>query len=152
MTVLGVALALFFGGFAITLLGFHWSTTWVKLAGTVAILIGFVGFLEVFTVPPPPPQPVEDRVDSLVAALRESTTLIGEIENEIAARSELARRLTADIHRHRELLKLNREEVEAVAQTLRVEVRAEGRRGFRLNILVGAIFFVLGVVVTLALR
>lgn len=98
-----------------------------------------------------PRPPAEDRVQRLVAALSESTTVISEIEREVRARGELAKRLQADVERHQELLALNREEVEAVAQTLREEVRREGRRGFWVGVLVNAIFFGLGVGVTLLL-
>lgn len=97
------------------------------------------------------PDPAEDRVRQLVAALTESSRVIAAIEREVKARGELAERLQADVRRHQELLALNRPEVEAVAQTFRLEVRREGRRGFWISLLVNAIFFGLGVAVTLFL-
>jgi hypothetical protein len=66
-------------------------------------------------------------------------------------RSRLAERLQDDVARHRELLALDRQEVEAVAQTFRLEVRREGRRSFVASLLVNAIFFGLGVLVTVLL-
>jgi hypothetical protein len=98
-----------------------------------------------------PRDPAVDQVKRLVKALAESTRVIAEIEREVQARSNLAKRLQADVKRHRELLELNRSEVEAVAQTLRVEVQREGRRGFWASVVVNAIFFGLGIVVTLLL-
>jgi hypothetical protein len=88
-------------------------------------------------------------VKRLVAALTESTRVMAEIQREVTARSALAERLQRDVERHQELLALNREEVEAVAQTLRVEVQREGRRSFWAGVLVNAFFFGLGIVVTL---
>ncbi len=76
---------------------------------------------------------------------------IAEIEREVKARSALAERLQEDVERHRELLKLNRSEVDAVAQTLGVEVRREGRRSFWVSLAINAAFFGLGVLVTLLL-
>jgi hypothetical protein len=97
------------------------------------------------------PDPAVERVRKLVTALAESTKVIAEIEREVKARSALAERLERDVERHRQLLQLNREEVEAVAQMLRVEMRQEGRRSMWVGVFVNAVFFALGVAATLLL-
>jgi hypothetical protein len=94
----------------------------------------------------------EQRVERLVAALRESTAVIEEIQAEVERRSRLARRLEDDVARHRELLEMDQDKVEAVAQTLRIQLREEGRRGFVMNLALSAFLFGLGVLVTLVLH
>ena len=61
----------------------------------------------------------------------------------------MADRLQHDIKTHEELLKLSSHEVEAVAQVVAGEVRREGTRSLYFNFVLSAIFFGLGVVVTL---
>jgi hypothetical protein len=79
-------------------------------------------------------RPAEERVKRLVKALGEATTVIAAIEKEVSARRDVADRLQRDIARHRELLKLDRQEVEAVAQTLRIEMRQESQRSFLVSL------------------
>ena len=124
--------------------------TWLILVGAPPIIAVYV-ITETFQ-PSPRASTGEDRVARLLSALRESTAVIREIETEVAARSELAKRLEQDVARQRELLAIDREQAEALAQTLRLELRAEGRRGFVMNIAVNVLFFGLGVVVTLVVH
>jgi t-SNARE complex subunit (syntaxin) len=98
-----------------------------------------------------PPDPAEERVKRLVEALTEATQVISAIEREVSARSVLAERLQKDVARHQELLALDRQEVEAVAQTFRLEVRRESRRSFFASLLLNAFFFGLGILVTVLL-
>jgi hypothetical protein len=98
-----------------------------------------------------PPDPAEVRVKKLLEALAETTKVIGAIEREVADRGRLAERLQQDVARNQELLALKSEEVEAVAQTFRSEVRRESRRSFLASLLLNAFFFGLGVLVTVLL-
>jgi hypothetical protein len=146
---LGIVLGALLTGVAVSATGFLAHALWLQAAGLPLMLFGLAG-VQAFVEGASRPS-AEDRVARLVAALEESSTVIREIEREVTARRALAQRLQADVARHRELLNLNRDEVEAVAQTLRVEVQSEARRGFWLNFLLSALFFVLGVVATLVL-
>lgn len=125
-----------------------WSIAFVS-----CLILGALATLDAFGLvkdgPLGPRKPAEDRVRDLVAALSESTKVMAEIEREVKARGELADRLQADVKRHEELLKLNRAEVEAVAQTFRTEVHREGMRGFWYQAVLNVIFFAAGVLVTL---
>lgn len=115
--------------------------------------LGFISTMDALGLMKPsllrPPDPAEDRIRRLIEALAEATRVIAAIEREVRARGELAARLQADVRRHEELLALNSDEVEAVAQTFRYEVQRQGRRGFWIGVLVNAIFFGLGVVLAL---
>jgi hypothetical protein len=93
--------------------------------------------------------PTSDRVKKLTTALAGSIEVIEAIREEVEANQRLADRLQADVQTHRELLRLNQSEVEAVAQVVAGEVRREGRRGLYFSIVLNALFFGLGVLVTL---
>jgi hypothetical protein len=98
-----------------------------------------------------PRDPAVDRVKRLVKALAEATEVMAAIEKEVTARRVMAERLQRDVETHTRLLALDREEVEAVAQTMAGEVRREGRRNLLTSFLLNAFFFGLGVLVTLLL-
>jgi hypothetical protein len=122
--------------------------------GVFAAIVGGLLILDALGISEPilrPPDPARVRVKRLTDSLAESTKVIAEIEKEVKARSDLVERLEADEKRHRELLALSRAEVEAVAQTLRTEVSREGRRSMLVGLLINAVFFGLGIVVTLLL-
>jgi hypothetical protein len=138
---------------AFIVVGVGFNVQWSR---TTAIIVGIIGTYAFFDAVGlirdgflGPREPTEDRVPKLIAALTEATKVIGEIERDVKSRSELVARLQDDAERTRQLLALNREEVEAVAQTLRVEVEREGRRGLLMNVVLNAVFFGLGVGVTL---
>jgi hypothetical protein len=93
--------------------------------------------------------PTRDRVKKLSVALAESIRVIEAIRREVESNQELVDRLQADANTHRELLALQRSEVEAVAQVVAGEVRREGRRSLYYSIALNLFFFGLGVLVTL---
>ncbi len=97
---------------------------------------------------------LEERVRKLGNALASSARAIDEIEGEVQARQQLVASLEADAKRYETLRALHRDEVDAIAQLVRGEMRAEGnrlsRRQFWLGVLQNAIFFAGGVVVTLS--
>ena len=90
--------------------------------------------------PPAEGETFERRIDRLTRTLRESAQVVSEMESEIERRQGLVERL----RREQQLLELSRDEVEAVAQALRGELRREGRKAFWLNVAQGAVFFLLG--------
>lgn len=136
-------------------IGFGFSVHPLQLIGVIAGVFGFVLTLDALGLTESSvlrlPDPTAVRVEKLTGALSEATALIAEIEKEVKARKALADQLGQDVERGRNLLKLNREEVEAVAQTFRAEVRREGRRSLLMSIVINAVFFGLGVLVTLIL-
>lgn len=56
------------------------------------------------------------------------------VEREIIARQNLVQRLAQDQRRYEELAKLQRSEVDAIAQALREQIQAETRRSFWSNL------------------
>jgi hypothetical protein len=136
-------------------LGIVFDLSGLVAIGVAAAVVGGLLLLDAFGLTTDPilrPQdPAEVRVKRLLDALAETTKVIAAVESEVAARSKLAERLQEDIARNRELIALDRPEVEAVAQTFRLEVRREGRRTLLENILLNAFFFGLGVLVTFLL-
>lgn len=90
-----------------------------------------------------------ERIDRLSKALKESITLTNEIEQEIQKRHSMVTKLKDDVNRYEQLAKLKESEVEAIAQTLRGELRSEGSKSLLKSALVSLIFFIAGVVITL---
>jgi len=88
------------------------------------------------------------RIEKLFQALSESTRMIASIERELNERSGLVQRLRDDCKRYDELAKLKGAEVEAVVQSLRGELRKEGKRSFWQAVGLNFLFFLAGVVVS----
>jgi ABC-type multidrug transport system fused ATPase/permease subunit len=93
----------------------------------------------------------EQRIARLTQALSESSHVIQEIEEEMRERSELVERLKRDAQTYERLRNINREEAESVAQALGGELRKEGRRSFRANLVMSFAFFLLGVLTPIVL-
>jgi septal ring factor EnvC (AmiA/AmiB activator) len=89
-------------------------------------------------------QTLEERIAILSSNLERSSQAISEIEAEIAQRHQLVVQLEQQRQTTENLLRLNREEVESVAQLIRGEVRANERQSFWVNVGTSAFFFVLG--------
>lgn len=98
---------------------------------------------------------LEERVRTLGDALADSARAIDEIEKETRARQQLVAALEADAKRYEQIRELHRDEVEAVAQLVRSEVRTEhnraSKRQFWLSFLQNLLFFAAGVGGTLLL-
>lgn len=90
-----------------------------------------------------------ERIERLSKALKESIALTNEIESEIQQRHSMATKLQADVERFEKLATLKETEVEAVAQTLRGELRTESSNALIKSALISFLFFVAGVFVTL---
>lgn len=81
--------------------------------------------------------------------MKESISLTNEIEQEIQQRHSMVTKLQEDVNRFKRLAKLKGSEVEAIAQTLRGELRTEGSKSLFKSALVSLVFFIAGVLVTL---
>lgn len=91
----------------------------------------------------------EERIERLSKALKESISLTNEIEQEIQQRHSMVTKLQEDVNRFKGLANLKGSEVEAIAQTLRGELRTEGSKSLFKSALVSLVFFIAGILVTL---
>ncbi|MBB1319372.1 hypothetical protein H5123_17240 [Shewanella sp. SR43-4] len=94
---------------------------------------------------------LEDRINKLTSALKESSHLVTEVEIEINKRKNLVQELQKDAEKYEKLVSINKDQVEAVAQLLQGELRKEGNKSFWKGIMANFIFFVLGAGVSVAL-
>lgn len=90
-----------------------------------------------------------ERIERLSKALKESISLTNEIEQEIQQRHSMVTKFQEDVNRFKRLAKLKGSEVEAIAQTLRGELRTEGSKSLFKSALVSLVFFIAGILVTL---
>lgn len=95
-----------------------------------------------------PPGPLEERINSLTTALKESVKLIDTIQSEIDSKQQLADRLQKDIAIADNLIKLKKPEVEAITQVLRTELDAQEKKSFYKDVAINAGFFLAGAVVS----
>ena len=93
-------------------------------------------------------EPPEERINRLARNLKEATSAISEIESELRERHALAEKVKTDYERYQKLADLKKEEVEAVVQALRGELREEGSKSLWKSVAINLVFFVAGVVVT----
>jgi Trm5-related predicted tRNA methylase len=115
----------------------------LAVSGTVASVIASI--FEVYVLKKyRKPENLESRIIKLSAALKESSRLVGEVEDEISKRQALVTALQQDADRYQKLVSINREQVEAVAQLLQGELRKEGRKSFWGGVAVNFVFFSLG--------
>jgi TolA-binding protein len=115
----------------------------LAVSGTIASIIASV--FEVYVLKKyRKPENLESRINKLAAALKESSRLVGEVEDEISKRQSLVNELQQDAERYQRLVSINREQVEAVAQLLQGELRKEGRKSFWGGVAVNFVFFSFG--------
>lgn len=87
---------------------------------------------------------LESRIDSLTTSLKDAAGLIDHIESEIQHRSSLADKLKRDVERYKTLKDMDAEEVEAIMQSLRGELKKEGRKSFWAGVGINFVFFTFG--------
>lgn len=87
---------------------------------------------------------LESRASSLNRSLRDAIGLIDEIQSEVESRQRLSERLAADVETNKRLANLHQAEVDAVVQSIRGELRKEGRRAFWQSSGVNFVLFGLG--------
>jgi TolA-binding protein len=90
------------------------------------------------------PETLEARITKLTTALKESSSLVTEVEEEIESRQKLVAELQKDAENYERLISLNKEQVDAVAQLLQGELRKEGNKSFWKAVAVNSLFFILG--------
>lgn len=125
-----------------------WEPTYFLASTLIGALFSFLyGFYQLRLRDKQAPgrkETIEERVGKLTDSLKEATSLINNIENEIKARSSLATQLQEDVERFNKLSELKKPEVEAIAQVLRGELAKEGNKAFWKGALVNFVFFLLG--------
>ena len=89
-------------------------------------------------------QTLDDRISKLTSALKSSSKLISEVESEIESRHKLVQELQKDAEKYENLVSMNKEQVDAVAQLLQGELRKEGNASFWKGLAANFVFFVLG--------
>jgi len=94
---------------------------------------------------------LQDRISNLTKNLESSATVITEIEAEISKRKSLAQQLETDIERDKKLKEISKDQVEAIAQTLRIPLVKESRKSLIINAIitfvVALVFFAIGYLV-----
>jgi hypothetical protein len=92
------------------------------------------------------------RIERLSSNLQEAARVISSIEQEVQARRALVAQLESDAERAKALSQLHREEAEAIAQTLQIQLRAGEKRAFRGNLLLTVSSFIAGIVASIAIN
>lgn len=92
---------------------------------------------------------LKEKVNSLTSSLNESTDIISEITQQVNYRHELVENLKKDHDKYQKLVSLKEEEVQAVAQLLRGELKQESKSSFNRSFLMNSLFFILGSVVSI---
>jgi len=94
---------------------------------------------------------LQDRISNLTKNLESSAAVITEIEAEISKRKSLAQQLETDIERDKKLKEISKDQVEAIAQTLRIPLVKESRKSLIINAIitfvVALVFFAIGYLV-----
>lgn len=111
-------------------------------AALLSFSVSFV--LDVWTSPPPK-QDLASRIQILTGRLNISAKTISEIEREIAERQELVKKLENDAETAKRLTVVSREQVEAIAQTLRGELEKKEQSSFWITHLTAVFYTLLGV-------
>jgi hypothetical protein len=93
---------------------------------------------------------LEKRLDRVVKLTRESSQLLEVTEVEIQARAENARQLKEQADAAQAVIQLTAEQREAVASVVRAEVTQESARSFRKSLVVNALFFIAGGLLSVA--
>ena len=117
---------------------------------TVFLGGGLTFVYTIFMGPMPRSAPVslEDRIVKLTNALNGASKAISDIEAEIVARQALVERLREDAELAEKIATLNREQSDAVAQALKVQLDRQDRRAFWLSVLTNIFFTCLGVLLS----
>lgn len=123
-----------------------WSHAWIEMIAVLATTVGFAlplsTTLGIFGGKHP--QTLEEEIGTLTKSLNDSARLISGIEQEISQRQALVERLQRDADEAKKLSTLNSDQVAAIAQALRGELRSEGRSGFWVTALTNLVFAILG--------
>lgn len=91
------------------------------------------------------PSNLPAKVQTLTASLNTAAQVIGQIEAEIKQRQELVQQLERDADQASKLAALNKDQLDAVAQVLRTEIRSDERQNFWTAQLLAFFYAALGV-------
>lgn len=97
--------------------------------------------------PPPPPLVLEHRIERLTEYLRSAASSIAAIEQEIALRKQLVDQLKADAATAEQLKTVNREQANAIAQTLQGQLRQRDDDTWRAELVGNIMLTVFGAVI-----
>jgi len=115
------------------------------LTGVISFLLGYRNEVQKKKKEAPT---LEDKITTFTENLKNSLSVISEIEVEVEKRSEIAERLKKDVQRYEQLKALSQSQVEAVAQTIRSEITHESKRSILRNAIITFVialaFFFLG--------
>lgn len=111
----------------------------------MAVLAVSVGRKAIHASQDQTPPSLPSRIETLATTLTDTSEAVREIENELASRRELVKRLQEDAIRYEELAKVNEEGYRAVMDVLQEEFQASEKRSLRASVMQGLVFFVLGV-------
>lgn len=95
---------------------------------------------------------LESRLEELAQAMQRSSLLVVEVEAALTARRTAVEKLRLEAETAQQLQNLTLEQREAVATVLRAEVTREGKKVLWQGALVNAVFFGLGILVSMLLR
>lgn len=112
------------------------SPGWLALGAVALIMLGFVYLLNAADRARRDPAPsLEDRIAALSGALTDTARTIAAIEGEVKERQSLVLKLQEDARTAEELARLNRAQLDAVAQVFRREMERDENRKFWTDIL-----------------
>jgi hypothetical protein len=92
---------------------------------------------------------LEHRVAAMTTNLQAAAQIINKFEQEIQTRQVAVEKLTRDAERAEALAKVSKQDAEAIAQTLQVQLNQLERRSLRGNLSLTGITFVLGGIVSI---
>jgi flagellar biosynthesis/type III secretory pathway M-ring protein FliF/YscJ len=91
---------------------------------------------------------LQDKISQLTKSLESSVEVITQIEEDVRQRRELVDKLEADAKRYENLLETNRDQIEAIVQTMSVPIKKESRISLWLSstvaFAIALLFFALG--------
>jgi hypothetical protein len=95
---------------------------------------------------------LEDQIDRLQDQMKSSAQLIEQISAEMEVRAKTAASLKAEAEQAQQLASLHREQQDAVMRAVRAEMAAESKKSARQNLKANLLFFLGGVLVSVAIQ
>ena len=89
---------------------------------------------------------INEKIEQLASSLHKSSELMQEIEHEFMQQRIIAEKWKDEAETYQSIAQLNQNEVEAVRKIFGQHVSAESKKSYRLSILWGAIFCIIGVI------
>jgi hypothetical protein len=135
-----------------------WAVVVVGVVGFIAATIGF-GTFQISRWPFKPdgpttytPPTIAERIDSLVLKLSTASSAASDIEKEIQDRQRFVEELRRKEEKYAHLAGLNEAQAQAVAEELESRAQISNKRAFRLNTIMSAAFFLLGIAAAIVIQ